>query len=144
MPDSPERRLFLSLYFPPLDPFPGAAFAVKVNEMPLESVRPSRSGDYYFEWGLPCMGAESRAVVTLEFDSVHGCLPWVRSMGIVGLDSPSSLDSLLRRKLEERITWSRELEAQLAHSQELLEKYNRQLRGKETSPFARTHPPART
>jgi SAM-dependent methyltransferase len=142
MPEGPERRLFLSLYFPPLDPFPGAAFSVKVNERLLESVRPSRSGDHCFEWSLPSsVGAESRAVVTLEFVTAQlGCLPWVRSMGIVGPDSSNSLDSLRVWELEERIAWSRELEAQLAHSQELLEKHNRQLRGKGTSPCA----PART
>jgi len=143
IPAAAERGLFLSLYFPPLDPFPGSAFSVKLNEVLLETARVNRGGDHSFEWSLPSSaGAESCAVVTLEFDSGQNrCLPWVRSMGIVALDPSGSNQNPQRWELEERIAWNREMEAQLTLSQELLEECHRKLRG--TRGHARGQDPPR-
>jgi len=130
IPEGPDRRLFLSVYYPPRDPFPGSAFTVKVNDAVLESVRVDREGDHTFEWILPSgVAVTSRAVVSLEFDGgQHAYLPWVRSMGISVLNTPASNPPTPRWEMEERMAWNRELEAQLAITYDQLRDCRREAR----------------
>ena len=142
VPAGRKQRLFLSLYFPPLDPFPASAFSVKVNDCLLETVGVTRAGDHRFEWGLPPgLDAESRAVVSLEFDSrKNPRLPWIRSMGLVASDAADENLNAQPWELEEAITWNRELEAHLALLQGQLEECHRRLRETRDDP-RRQDPP---
>jgi SAM-dependent methyltransferase len=123
VPQGSERRLFLSTYFPPREAFPGVAFAVKLDDAVLASVRVERHGDHHFEWALPSdIATGPCVVVSLEFaGGPDSCLPWVRSMGIVASVGPEHSAGPLRWELEERLTWCRELEAHLGVGQRQLQ-----------------------
>lgn len=125
VPSGPDLRLFVSLYFAPVEPFPTTAMTVSMDGALIGSASIGRSGDYFLEWSVPAhVVTQSRTLVMLEFHPAErSSVPSVRSLGIY---APTELGLVreAQRELEERTTWSRELEAQLkqvSHSIEALE-----------------------
>ena len=123
VPSAPELRLFVSLYFAPIESFPTSTLTVRVDDAILGSASIERTGDYFFEWPLPShVATQPQALVTLEIHPPErSSVPSIRSLGIYALTEPGHPVEARQRELEERVTWSRELDAQLKQAYHQLE-----------------------
>ena len=134
VPAAPQLRVFLSLYLPPVEPFPILTLKASLNEVPLGSASLERAGDPYLEWTVPAGAvADSRAVLTLEFHPPErSVLLRVRALGIY---APSEAEQReedpgavtfrrLQRQHQEAVSWARGLEA---HAREALAKLQQEL-----------------
>ena len=133
-PAAPQLRVFLSLYLPPVEPFPTLTLKASLNKVPLGSASLGRAGDPYLEWTVP-PGAvtDSRAVLALEFHPPEkSALPRVRALGIYapseaeqqGEDPGAVTFRRLQREHQEAVAWARGLEA---HAREALAKLQGEL-----------------
>ena len=134
VPAAPQLRVFLSLYLPPVEPFPILTLKASLNEVPLGSASLERAGDPYLEWTVPAGAVtDSRAVLTLEFHPPErSVLPRVRALGIYGPsegeqrgEDPAAVTfRRLQRQHQEAVSWARGLEA---HAREALAKLQQEL-----------------
>ena len=121
VPAAPRLRVFLSLYVPPVEPFPTVTLKASLNEVPLGSVPLGREQDQYFEWAVPSGAVTgSRAALTLEFHPPQESL--VLRVRALGIYAPSEAEQReedpatvtfrrLQRQHQEAVSWTGQLEA---------------------------------
>ncbi len=85
LPRGERLRFFVSIYFPPVEPFPTYTLTVTVNDVAAGAATIAGKGDYYFEWPVSHAarsGPHAQVVMEINPPYDRSNSPAIRCLGI--------------------------------------------------------------